>query len=153
MPPNRHSKIAGTGVILAALGVLLLGVTQYYWSINDQYVTFFAQFYAHILSAFSIAPPVAEPAFITGGFSLTEELAVQINHGIAFSGALAAIFCAFLARRRKESPVYAGASLVFGAGVFILFNLTLGLLVVTACFLIMLAQKKSPPSIPFPQEN
>ncbi|WP_431687945.1 hypothetical protein [Hahella sp. NBU794] len=142
MPPKRHSKIAGAGVILAALGVLLLGVTQYYWSINDQYVTFFAQFYAHILSAFSIAPPVAEPAFITGGFSLTEELAVQINHGIAFSCALAAIFFALLARRRKESPVYGGAALVFGVSVFILFNLKVGLLVVTACFLVMFIRKK-----------
>ncbi|AZZ90368.1 hypothetical protein [Hahella sp. KA22] len=142
MQPNRHSKIAGTGVILAALGVLLLGVTQYYWSINEQYDVFFAQFYAHILSAFSIAPPVAEPAFIAGGFSLTEELAVQINYGIAFSCALAAILFAFLARRRQESPVYAGASIVFGIGVSILFSLKFGLLVIAACFLIMLTRKK-----------
>ncbi|ABC27819.1 hypothetical protein HCH_00929 [Hahella chejuensis KCTC 2396] len=142
MPSKRHSRIARTGVILAAIGVFLLGVTQHYWSINDQYDVFFAQFYAHILSAFSIAPPVAEPAFIAGGFSLTEELAVRINYGIAFSCALAAILFAFLARRRQESPVYAGASIVFGIGVFILFSLKFGLLVIAACFLIMLAQKE-----------
>lgn len=130
------------GSVSASLGIILYMIALRFWSINDDTYTTLAPIFAKFI-AFFYAGGNTEPSFTSEGFTVTEELSINITIIFAVGLAIIAILCSLLAVKNKENMTLSIASLLFGNSIFIFYNIKLAFitLLLTGCYAIFLKHR------------
>ena len=125
---NKFSKMA---VVLALVaGILYLGAYNS-WLFNDGTDLTLASYFAGILALFSTVT-YPEQTMQAAGFSLTEDISIQIAIGTAFLLAAVAILLSLWAIAQQENSLLFSLAMLLSIGVFTLFDFQLALVLLLA---------------------